>query len=264
MALPIPDLPQAQPFVFESRGAKALHFAIGQIQSRMQQGDPDALDLEYTRTMMGFLLFVPDPRDIAMIGLGGGSLAKFCHRFLPAVRIEVAEINPQVIALRDEFQIPADGERFSVLQCEGARFMRHPPRRFDALLIDGFDAVGMPHSLGTQRFYDDCREALKPDGVMVVNLHLSDKRHGLLVDRMRRSFDGAVLVVDDSEQCNSIAFACKGSTFATYRPGLVSPPAGLADAPAALLLAAFAAVVEALRNAARDRPAVQPAESASR
>ena len=46
--------------------------------------------------MMGFLLFKPEPGNIAMIGLGGGSLAKFCHRDLPRSRIQAIEINPHV------------------------------------------------------------------------------------------------------------------------------------------------------------------------
>ena len=89
------------PFVHDSGGDKGLYFSIREIQSRMQVDDPDALDLGYTRTMMGFLLFQPEPRQIAMVGLGGGSLAKFCHRYLPQAQIQVAEINPHVIALRN-------------------------------------------------------------------------------------------------------------------------------------------------------------------
>ncbi|WP_374568002.1 hypothetical protein [Ideonella sp.] len=60
-----------RPFVYESLTSKALHFSISAIQSRMKLRDPDALDLEYTQTMMGFLLFHPKPRQIVMIGLGG-------------------------------------------------------------------------------------------------------------------------------------------------------------------------------------------------
>ena len=80
----------------------------------MQTQDPHALDLQYTRTMTGFLSFKPKPRHIGMIGLGGGSLAKFCHRYLPSARIEIVEINPHVLALRDEFWIPPDDARLTI------------------------------------------------------------------------------------------------------------------------------------------------------
>jgi spermidine synthase len=55
--------------------------------------------------MMGFLLFRHEPREILMFGLGGGSLAKYCHRHLPAARIRV-EIDSDVIAFRDQFAVP--------------------------------------------------------------------------------------------------------------------------------------------------------------
>jgi spermidine synthase len=243
---PSPD-PHVKPFVFDSRGAKALHFSMGEVQSRMRLDDPDALDLEYTRTMMAVLLFVPEPQRIAMIGLGGGSLAKFCHRHLPAARIQVVEINPHVVALRDEFLVPPDSARFQVALGDGARAVRQWDGEIDVLMIDGFDWEGMPDGLGAQRFYDDCHDALCPGGVMVVNLHLGDARYEVLVDRMRRSFQDAVLTVIDADKSNSIVFAGKGSVLAGYRPGIVRPPPGLDDAAATQLLGAFAQVVAALK-----------------
>lgn len=89
-----PEYPQHQhlrPFVDETLTSKTLYFSECDIQSRMQIGRPDLLSLSYTRLMMGFLLLVPRPRSIAMVGLGGGSLAKFCYRYLPRSRIEVIE-----------------------------------------------------------------------------------------------------------------------------------------------------------------------------
>lgn len=253
------DDQHVKPYVFESRGAKALHFSISEIQSRMQLDDPQGLDLAYTRTMMACLLFQPDPRRITMIGLGGGSLAKFCHQHLPLAQIQVAEINPHVIALRDDFDIPPDSARFQVLRADGARFVRSPAAAADLLLIDGFDYDGLPEVLGTQRFYDDCHACLQPGGLLVQNLHLGDARYPVLVDRVRRSFDDAVLVVDDSDKSNSIVFACKGTALASYKPGIVRPPPGLSPLAATQLLGAFATVISALKAqrllADRPRPA---------
>jgi spermidine synthase len=243
-----PDLADShvEPFVFDSRGARALHFSIHEIQSRMRLADPDALDLEYTRTMMGFLLFRPDPLDIGMVGLGGGSLVKFCHRYLAPARISVVEINPHVIRLRDEFRVPPDGARLSVLLGDGAMFVRRLPAAFDVLMIDGFDSQGMSGRLATQRFYDDCRRALRPGGLLVVNLHRLDPRLTLMIDRVRRTFSDAVLVVNDAEVRNTIVFARHGRGFDDDRPGLLRHPEGL-DGPAMLeLLEAFTPIIAAL------------------
>jgi len=103
---------------------------------------PDELELDYTKIMMGFLLLNHRPRHIAMIGLGGGSLAKFCYRNLPDTRITVLEINPHVIALRQEFLVPDDNERFQVIEADGADFVRDADPEFDVLLVDGYDPQG--------------------------------------------------------------------------------------------------------------------------
>ncbi|MBL0151696.1 MAG: fused MFS/spermidine synthase [Ideonella sp.] len=217
----------------------------------MQVDDSHGLDLEYTRTMMGFLLFVPDPRKIAMVGLGGGSLPKFCHRHLPQAQICVLEINPHVIALRDEFEVPPDDDRFRVLLADGARFVRQPDLALDVLMVDGFDSHGMPEGLAAQRFFDDCHAALRPEGLLVVNLHMADKRYDLIVDRIRRSFDDAVLLVEASDHSNSIAFGWRGRSFAGYKPGIARHPAGLEGAAARQLLKAFASVAGALQQQTR-------------
>lgn len=237
-----------RPFVYEDRGTKALQFSISEIQSRMDLRDPYALDLEYTRTMMGFLLFLPEPRHIAMIGLGGGSLAKFCHRHLPQAFVQVVEINPHVLALREHFHVPPDGERFQVIHGDGAQFVRHRAVRPDVLMVDGFDSDGLPPRLCSQRFYDHCHGMLQPGGMMVANLHRGHRQYDRHLDRIQRSFGGAVLVVDDGDLSNSVVFACRGTALESARAGVVRRPRGLDRAASAQLLGAFARVSRALRD----------------
>src|SRR5690349_19156938 len=94
---------ECEPFVYRTEETLSLHFDISVIQSEMRCDAPHELVLAYTQTMMGFLLFNPHPRKIFMIGLGGGSLPKYCYANLPETSIVVAEINPRVIALRRTF-----------------------------------------------------------------------------------------------------------------------------------------------------------------
>lgn len=201
---------KGKPFIYEENGTLSLHFDITAIQSQMRPEAPDQLVLGYTQSMMGFLLFKSHPESIAMIGLGGGSIPKYCHRYLPEASISVVEINPDVIALRDQFCIPKNDERFQVLCEDGAHFVRRASNQFDVLLVDGFDVTGQPAQLCSQRFYDDCHDALTENGIMVVNLCGGDLRSGALASRIRKSFDNAVIMMDSEDGYNKIVFAGKG------------------------------------------------------
>ena len=180
------------------------------LQSEMDLLEPNELVLEYTRLMMGFVLFQPKAQSIAMIGLGGGSLAKYCLRAVPSATIRVAEIDSRVIALRRRFKVPDDQPGFSVLEDDGAQYVRVPPKRFDVILADAFNAAGPALSTTTQRFFDDCHRCLMPGGVLVVNVHLDRADTTLLVERMCRGFSGNVVAVAEAYGHNAAVFARKG------------------------------------------------------
>lgn len=201
--------PHPRPIVKTSLSSKTLHFAICDVQSQMRIGRPDELMLAYTRLMMGFLLFAPDPRHIALVGLGGGSLAKFCYRYLPDSLIQVIEINPHVIALRDEFEVPRDDHRFNVRKEDAADHVRAGHYRYDVIVADGFDARGLPASLCSRSFYDNCFGMLQPGGVLVANLHSHHAEYQACLERIRTSFGGRVITVDEPEHGNTVAFAVK-------------------------------------------------------
>ena len=206
-----------KPFVRDDGQVKSLHFTQGEIQSRMDSRSPWQLELDYTRTMMGFLLFGPVPAKLAMIGLGGGSLAKFCYRQLRQCRLTVLENNPHVIALRRDFCVPEDDARFQVVEGDGAAFAASPPAGLNVFLVDGFDHTGQPPALCTQGFYDDCFTALAADGLLVVNLHHDDANYPVWAERIRRSFGGNVLEVPALEKSNCIVFASRGAPLAGRR-----------------------------------------------
>jgi spermidine synthase len=203
------DLRFAAPFVLGEGGVRSLHFTIGETQSSMRCDRPDELQIDYTRTMMGFLLLQSAPREILMIGLGGGSMPKFCHRHLPSARVTVVENNPAVIELRREFRIPDDDERLSVIAADGAAFLREFDGGADALLVDAFDEGGQPPALCSQAFYDDCRRALAPGGVLVVNLHVDDTEHELRTRRIASAFGDNAMQVVASRQANCVVFAVR-------------------------------------------------------
>jgi spermidine synthase len=170
-----------QPLVRTEGDRRTLEFTPGDIQSEMRLSRPDALVLAYTRAMMCFALFVPRPRHILMVGLGGGSMARFCHRRFPAARITVLELRADVIALRGQFLVPPDDARFQVVHADAADWIARAATAnkaiADVIVVDGFDAAGLPPALSGPAFYRDCRRLLAPGGVLAANVFTYDPRH---------------------------------------------------------------------------------------
>ena len=188
---------------------RSLHVGGEAIQSSMKIGDPFALALDYTRCMMAFLLFHPQPRQALMIGLGGGSLAKFFHRRLRATRVRVVELDPRVVATaRTHFALPPDDERLSVEIGDGAEALA--PECCDVLVVDAYhDELHVPE-LASAEFYDAAYLALAPRGVLVVNFMDDDPMFDRYLQRLEVAFGGAVLAMRALYDPNILAFALKG------------------------------------------------------
>lgn len=196
----------------EQDGVRSLHLGSSMVQSAMRLTAPNDLELVYTQCMMGFLLFHPQPENILMIGLGGGSLAKFVHQRMPQTKTTVIEIDPQVAATaHNHFLLPADDERLQVVIAEGGEYVASHPASADVLMLDGFDDGCQVAALCSQDFYNHTREALKKNGVLVVNLLSRDKGLDDYLRRIETSFNNHVVTMLAETRGNLIVFAFKHS-----------------------------------------------------
>ena len=195
--------------VTNARGVRTMHVGGEAIQSAMRIDDPFALALDYTRCMMAFLLFHPEPRRALMIGLGGGSLAKFCHRNLKKASIRVVELDAAVVAAaRQHFALPPDDARLSVEIGDGVEALS--PECCDVLMLDAFeDELHVPR-LASSEFYDGAFLALAEPGALVVNFMNDDPKFDLTLQRLERAFGGAVLAMPALYDPNILVFALKG------------------------------------------------------
>ena len=201
-----------RPYVIDDGVMRELYFRREMVQSGMRLDDPWALDFAYTQLAMAFLLFRPDPRRILLLGLGGGSLAKFCHRHLPQAEVTAVEIDADVIALRDQFLVPPDGPLLRVVHDDAARFVAREGE-FDAIVLDCFDAEGYSPSVSTRTFYQDARDALAAKGVLVTNLAGKREERVERLDLVRAAFGDNILLLPDKDDGNLVAFAFRDANF---------------------------------------------------
>jgi len=207
------DSVQPGVWVEEYSDMRMLSFGDSQLQSGMKIGSPDVLAISYTQRIMAFLLFHSKPQHIVMIGLGGGSLAKFIYHQMPNTSIVVVEVNPQVLdAAHAHFYLPQDDERLHVVIDEGSRYIANHESCADILIVDGFDLKGQAPLLCTQSFYNDCLAAIKPGGVLVVNLFGLAEEVKIFLKRIQTSFGGAVFLLPSSEDENLVVFGFKDAS----------------------------------------------------
>ena len=199
--------------VTEVGNMRALHLGSVTIQSGMNVRDPFALELNYSRGIMCFLLFSSKINTVLTIGLGGASVTKYIYKYCPEIAQTVVEINAQVIAIaKSHFYLPENDEKLNVIEGDGVQHLLDNRNSADCVMIDVFDAHGIPPNCCTQDFFDSCFSALKKDGIFLINLWGSDKNFDIYLQRIEQTFSRRVLIMPTGKPGNIIVFGFKNPT----------------------------------------------------
>lgn len=202
--------------ISEERGVRFLHFGSPWIQGAMRIARPWSLELEYTRDLMFPLLLRGDgtwPRTVLQVGLGAASITRFLHRHYPDTKVTVVEIDPLVVvAAYQYFRLPEESARLRIVEGDAVEHVATKDRRHDLIVVDGFDDKGRAGMLDTEPFYANCARRLTGDGMLSVNLLTRTRGVDASVERLRRAFDGRVLVLPPSEAGNTVAIAATGAS----------------------------------------------------
>jgi spermidine synthase len=196
--------------VSEMSGIRSLHLGSVTIQSSMKVKDPFALELAYTRGMMGFLLFSDKVKNLLAIGLGGGSVPKYIYANCPDIKQTIVEINPQIISIaRSHFYVPNDDERFNITHGDGIAYLGEHRNTADCLMIDAFDRFGIPPDFCSQDFFDSCEMTLTQEGIFAINLWRSDKNFDIYLQRIEQSFNHQTFMLPTGKPGNIVVFGFK-------------------------------------------------------
>ena len=211
-----PETDNESVYISEKFGVRSLHIGSDTVQSSMRIARPNDLEVAYTRCMMGFLLFRDPPRRVLLVGLGGGSLAKFIYHRIPDARIEAVEISPEVVAVaRHYFFLPPDDVQLTVVVGDGAERVERADQAWDVIMVDGYGPDEQASEVASAGFYRDCRRALAAGGTLVVNLWGGDRKFSGCVSGIVKAFDGHTLCLPDGKAGNVAVFG--------FREGLGEP-----------------------------------------
>ncbi len=200
--------------ISEEAGVRYLHFGSLWIQGAMRIARPWHLELEYTREMMASLLLRDDshfPRKVLLIGLGAASLTKFLYRHFPLAHLTIVEIEPSVVAAaRQYFKLPEDDKRIHIVIGDGAEYMLSTGKKFDLILVDGFNEHAHPGDLNTLPFYQACSTRLTNSGVLAVNMISLARGVKSGFACIETAFEGRALRFPSCDSGNTITFATTG------------------------------------------------------
>ncbi len=198
--------------VVEQKGIRSLHFGSSSRQSSIAVNDPESLQLPYTRAMTSWLLFKDAVDDVLMVGLGGGSLVRHLLYYFPHCRLRAIEYRASVAKVaRSHFGLPLDS-RLKVIIEDGAHYVRQQSqtleKQYSLIMVDAFDVDGLAPAIATLAFFDACKNLLKSDGLLVVNLWATDATiFSACVQWLNQIFDHKLLLLPVRNRGNIVAVA---------------------------------------------------------
>lgn len=193
---------------------RSLHFGNAVRQSATDSSRPEYLVLTYTRAMMSSLLFKPSPCNVLLIGLGGGSLAKFLLHHFPHCTIDAVEHRELVAKLAHGYFLLPEDQRLRIHIADGAEFVQHKASVssgcYDLILVDAYDNAGMDNNMGEKLFLHACYALLTTDGLLAINLWGRDQpRYDQTRRTLQQCFSAKPLLLPAEGTTNVIAMALR-------------------------------------------------------
>lgn len=201
--------PYSNIIVSEEDGVRTLRFERGGArQTVAKPDDPTFLALPYARVALLGLALSAEPRRILVLGVGGGTLPRFLHRYYPGAVIDAVDIDPDVIEVSKTYFGLRESPTLRAHVADGRRFIEETRTPYDIIFLDAFGAHNVPAHLTTVEFLQAVRRAVRSDGVVVGNLWSTEYNplYNAMVRTYHEAFD-AVRVVPVTGAGNRIVLA---------------------------------------------------------
>ena len=181
----------------DEKGLRTLWFEEGGArQSVVKLGDPDHLELPYSKAMLAGMALVENPKRLLVVGLGGGTIPMFLHKHYPEATIDAVDIDPAVVRVAKRFFGFKEDARLRAHVADGRKFIEKCRKPYDVIFLDAFGAENVPYHLTTLEFLKAVRRALTPQGVALGNIWSRDANplHDEMIRTYQAAFDELVVI----------------------------------------------------------------------
>lgn len=193
------------------------------------EADADGVSLcSYIHGIFGLLAQSP-PRNVLMIGCGGGSLATMLAS--KGVQVTIVDVNPLAFDIaRRYFNLP---DEVACHVADGRDFLRDNAARYDAIVMDAYVGAFVPQHLRSMSFFRLARTRLdEHKGRLIANVfteHDFDAAPDVAATAMAEVWDDVrVLDIRGMQHRNALVMA--GNVMALQEPKLLlRPMAGITE-----------------------------------
>lgn len=148
------------------------------VQSIINLARPNLVKFDYLQFQLSSLFLKESPKDILLIGLGGGTIARAINNILPDSSLNIVEINPVIPLLAKKFFAFEPNKNTEIFVTDGYLFAQDAPsHKYDLILLDVFDKDYIPKEFLTPQFVQNIKRILKPQGVVAVNTFTDSKTY---------------------------------------------------------------------------------------
>ncbi len=138
--------------------------------SSMNLLDPLDLVIDYTEYFHLGMIFNPTAKDILFVGGGGFSGPKNFLALYPDTKIDVIEIDPDVIDVAKTYFNLESNPRLQVFNDDARKHLSMFDKKYDVIILDAYATNYVPYHLITHEFYQLLEKRLETNGVIVSNL----------------------------------------------------------------------------------------------
>lgn len=124
---------------------------------------------------------VSDAKNVLIIGGGDGGAVRELTRYAGVEHIDMVEIDKVVVDLckkhLPQTACKLEEPRVTLHFCDGIEFVKNARKKYDLILVDSTDPVGVGEGLFSQEFYENCAKIMTDNAVMI-NQHESPYYEG--------------------------------------------------------------------------------------
>ena len=195
--------------VYQNRVYRWLTLGSDALQTVINRRHPERSVLQYVQPLI--LAAKISPGESCLLGLGGAGAAHALAPYLKGFKLDVVEQSLDVIEIAHTYFMTSRITPLRVIHEEALYFLQHTSSRYQHIMTDLFNADSFPEQCNSADFFECCRKALLPGGVLAVNL-ANAKEQWPIFNLMRVHFQHCTIVMPVKGTANMVVLAYNGTS----------------------------------------------------